>query len=109
MPAGKGGAKTLRASAPVFAALGDQTRLELISRLSAGSALSISRLTEGTDVTRQAITKHLRVLQQAGLVTEIRSGRETLFSLEPKRITEAHRALDMISKHWDAALERLRA
>jgi len=93
----------------VFAALGDQTRLALIARLSAGSALSISRLTEGTEVTRQAVTKHLRVLQNAGLVTEIRRGRETLFSLEPARVVEARRSLESISRQWDEALARLRA
>src|SRR5258705_7923524 len=72
-----------RDHAPLFAALGDRTRLALLARLSGGSPLSISRLSEGSPVTRQAITKHLRVLQSAGLVRGERSGRERLFRLAP--------------------------
>lgn len=78
-------------------------------KLSTGSALSISRLTEGTTVTRQAITKHLRVLQHAGLVRAERRGRESVFALEPKRLDEAQRALEGISQQWDGALARLKA
>jgi len=95
-------------TAPVFAALGDRTRLALVSRLSDGSALSISRLAEGAPVTRQAITKHLRVLQHAGLVRSERRGRESVFSLEPTRVEEARASLEAISKQWDAALARLK-
>ncbi len=94
---------------PVFAALGDETRLALVVRLSGGSALSITSLTEGSALTRQAITKHLRVLQGAGLVRGVRRGRENLFELEPEPLDEARQALDGISRQWDEALARLKA
>ncbi|HEV8605790.1 MAG TPA: metalloregulator ArsR/SmtB family transcription factor [Tepidisphaeraceae bacterium] len=99
----------MRRSTPVFAALGDETRLTLVMKLSGGSRCSIAHLTEGLTVTRQAITKHLRVLQGAGLVRGVRRGREKLFELEPKRLGEAQRALDHISKKWDEALARLKS
>jgi DNA-binding transcriptional ArsR family regulator len=102
-------ARKLRAHAPVFAALGDETRLQLVEKLAAGSPLSISALTEGTDVTRQAITKHLRVLEEAGLVRNIRQGRESLFELEPGSLDEAQEALKRISAQWDDALARLKS
>lgn len=96
-------------SAPVFAALGDARRLSLLSRLSSEGPLSITELASGTGVTRQAITKHLEVLAEAGLVRDARSGRERLFELEPGSLTAARRDLDAISARWDAAIERLRA
>src|SRR5256885_1567457 len=99
----------LRRNAPVFAALGDATRLRLVTKLSGGSRFSIARLTEGSRLTRQAITKHLRVLQDAGLVRGARRGRETLFALEPDPLDEARRALDGISRQWDEALARLKS
>jgi DNA-binding transcriptional ArsR family regulator len=95
--------------APIFAALGDETRLALLTRLSRGSRCSIANLTAGSALTRQAVTKHLRVLQSAGLVRGTRSGRETLFELEPEPLGEARRALDAISRQWDEALARLKA
>jgi DNA-binding transcriptional ArsR family regulator len=95
-------------SAPVFAALGDETRLRLVRRLSSGGPLSIARLTEGAAVSRQAITKHLEVLSRVGLVRGSRRGRERVWQLEPRRLAEARRWLDAISAQWDAALERLR-
>lgn len=98
----------LRRSAPIFAALGDETRLTLVARLGAGERLSTSNLTEGTDITRQAVTKHLSVLEGAGLVRSTRAGRETLWELEPKRLGDARKALDTIARHWDSALDRLR-
>lgn len=104
-----GAAAALRTSAPVFAALGDETRLTLLGKLSDGSARSISELTEGSDVTRQAITKHLRVLEGAGLVRGVRRGRESLFALEPKPLDEARQALERLSLEWDEALARLKA
>lgn len=100
-------AKRLAASAPLFAALGDETRLVLVRRLAAEGPLSIARLTAGTDVTRQAITKHLRVLESAGLVRSERAGRESVWELAPERIDDAKRALDVISAQWDDALHRL--
>ena len=94
--------------APVFAALGDATRLALVSRLCAGGPLSISRLTDGSDVTRQAITKHLGVLARAGLVRDERLGRERIWKLDPAHLEDARGYLDEISIQWDKALDRLR-
>jgi DNA-binding transcriptional ArsR family regulator len=99
----------LAGSAAVFAALGDDTRLWLVSRLCEGGPLSIVRLAEGSDLTRQAITKHLHVLGEAGLARSLRDGRESLWELEPKRLEEARRYLDAVSKRWDKALDRLKA
>jgi DNA-binding transcriptional ArsR family regulator len=96
-----------RESAEIFAALGDETRLLLISRLSNDGPMSITRLTNGTNVTRQAITKHLRVMQEAGLVRNARRGRERIWQLEQRRLKEARRCLEVISKQWDDALGRL--
>ena len=99
----------LDASAPLFAALGDGTRLRLVSRLGRDGPTSITRLTAGGDVTRQAVTKHLHVLAHAGLVRSRRRGRESLWELQPRRLEVARRYLDAISKQWDAALGRLKA
>jgi DNA-binding transcriptional ArsR family regulator len=98
----------LRASAPVFAALGDETRLRLIGALCAGGAMSIAQLTAGTQVTRQAITKHLHVLADAGLVRDIKSGRERLWEFERTRLEEARHSLERIEQQWDQALMRLK-
>lgn len=96
-------------AAPVFAALGDETRLRIVIRLCDGGPQSIVRLTEGSNVSRQAVTKHLRALSDAGLVRSERVGRETLWELETKRLAEARQYLDRISEHWDRALLRLKA
>jgi len=95
-------------AAPVFAALGDETRLRLVARLCADGPLSISRLHEGNAVTRQAITKHLEVLADAGLVRGARVGRERIWELEKARLEKAQRCLDDISAQWDRALARLK-
>jgi DNA-binding transcriptional ArsR family regulator len=100
--------RKLEGSAPVFAALGDETRLRLVARLSTGGAFSIARLTEGSRVTRQAVTKHLHVLAGAGLVRDTRAGRERLWELDGSSLEEARRCLEAISNQWDHALERLR-
>ncbi len=97
------------APAPVFAALGCVTRLELVSRLSDGREHSITALTDGLDLTRQAITKHLQVLQQAGIVTSQRVGRESRFTMQPGPITQAKDYLKRVSDQWDEAITRLRA
>jgi DNA-binding transcriptional ArsR family regulator len=102
-------ARSLPGSAPVFAALGDETRLHVVARLCEEGPLSIARLTEGSDVSRQAVTKHLRVLADAGLVRSRRDGRASVWRLEPRRLAEARRLLDAISSEWDDTLERLRA
>jgi DNA-binding transcriptional ArsR family regulator len=102
-------AARLEARAPAFAALGNQTRLSLIARLSRGRPCSISELTEGTKLTRQAITKHLRVLERAGMVHPARAGRQSLFELDPGPIQGMKEYLDFISQHWDRALDRLKA
>lgn len=98
----------VRDAAPLFAALGDETRLRLIVRLSSGGPGSITQLSAKSVVSRQAITKHLRVLSDAGLVRSTKRGREQVWDLEPKRLNDAHDYLDSISKQWDEALERLR-
>jgi DNA-binding transcriptional ArsR family regulator len=95
--------------APVFAALGDPTRLSLLSRLSDGEPRSIAALSSDSSLTRQAVTKHLRVLEGAGLVRSLRAGRETRFAYRPDRVEAAKAYLDRVSAQWDAALERLRA
>jgi DNA-binding transcriptional ArsR family regulator len=94
---------------PLFAALGDATRLRLLGRLSAGGPLSITRLSEGTGVTRQAVTRHLYALGDVGLVRHARRGREQVWDLNPKRLEKAKRYLDQISVQWEDAAERLRA
>ena len=96
-------------TAEVFAALGDPVRLRLVERLGAEGPQSISRLTEGTAISRQAVARHLQVLREAGLLHDERRGREHVFALEPRRIAAARRHLDHISAGWDAALDRLRA
>jgi DNA-binding transcriptional ArsR family regulator len=93
---------------PLFAALGDATRLRLLGRLSAGGPLSITRLSEGTGVTRQAVTRHLYALGDVGLVRHARRGREQVWDLNPKRLDKAKRYLDQISAQWEDAAERLR-
>ena len=98
-----------RHAAPLFAALGDETRLGLVARLSSGGPGSITRLAAGSDVSRQAITKHLEVLSAAGLVRSRRRGRERIWELEPRRLEKARRCLDQISGDWDAAINRLKA
>jgi DNA-binding transcriptional ArsR family regulator len=98
----------LPSAAPVFAALGDQTRLELVARLCAGGPRSITHLTAGSAVTRQAITKHLRVLAGAGLVRCTHRGRERIWEFETDRLDVARECLDEISKRWDSALGRLK-
>jgi len=93
----------------VFAALGDETRLALVVKLAHGEAHSISQLTEGSKLTRQAVTKHLRILERAGMVRCRRAGRESLFELDPKPIEELREYLEYVSGQWDQALARLKA
>lgn len=97
-----------KGSAPVFAALGDETRLRLVRRLCDGGPSSIARLSADFDVSRQAITKHLRVMERADLLRHKRRGRETVWRLSENRLEEARRWLDRISKQWDESLARLR-
>src|SRR5215813_13528118 len=99
---------SLRNSAPIFAALGDETRMRLVAILCAGGALSIAQLTSGTEITRQAVTKHLQVLANAGLVRDIKVGRERLWEFEPTRLEEARRSLEEIARQWDYALNKLK-
>lgn len=99
----------LARSAPVFAALGDKTRLRVVMRLCGDGPASIARLTAGASVTRQAVTKHLHVLEDAGLVRSSRVGRESVWELNPDHLNEARRYLSDISGQWDKALARLRA
>lgn len=99
----------LAQAAPLFAALGDATRLVLVDRLSSDGPQSITQLTADAVITRQAITKHLTVLAAAGIVRDIRRGRERIWTLEMERVAEARRYLEHISQHWDEALDRLKA
>jgi DNA-binding transcriptional ArsR family regulator len=106
-----GGATAVRVdeAVPVFAALADATRLRLIGRLSADGPLSITRLSDGTGVTRQAITRHLETLGEAGLVRNARRGRERVWELDRKRLERAQHYLDQVAAQWDAAADRLKA
>lgn len=94
--------------AQLFAALGDGVRLQLVNRLLVAGALSATALADGETISRQAIVKHLQVLEAAGLVTHGRQGREVLYALDARRFQEARAYLDAVSSHWDASLERLR-
>ncbi len=103
-------AATKRAkAAPIFTALGDETRLHIIARLCRDGPLAIVRLTDGSNVSRQAITKHLNALSSAGLVRSERTGRERIWKLETAQLAEAGRYLERVSQEWDEALDRLRA
>lgn len=95
------------APAGLFAALGDEKRLRLLARLAAGP-ISISHLAEGSGITRQGVTKHLRVLARAGLVRGRRRGKESVWQLERRRLDEARRSLDRISRQWDVSLAKLK-
>lgn len=95
-------------SAPLFAALGDKTRLRLVSRLCDNGPTSITRLSDGFTMTRQAVSKHLRVMQKSGLVRSSRHGRESIWQLDERRLRDVRQYLDLISKQWDDALSRLR-
>jgi DNA-binding transcriptional ArsR family regulator len=98
-----------QANAHVFAALGDETRLLLVAKLSGGRPYSISQLTEGSKLTRQAITKHLRVLESVGMVHGARTGRESRFEFNPQPIEGIKQYLDFVSEQWDQALARLKS
>ena len=104
------GERSLATAAVLFAALGDETRLALVNRLSTGGSGSISALSESCgDISRQAVTKHLQVLASAGLVDSRREGREHLWALNPNKLEEARRALSVIGRQWDDAFARLKA
>lgn len=96
-----------RVWAPIFAALGDETRLLLVAKLCSGQPHSIAQLTEGSRLSRQAITKHLRVLESAGIVYGVRRGRENLFELDPEPLQEIKGYLELVAEQWDQALARL--
>jgi DNA-binding transcriptional ArsR family regulator len=97
-----------QAKAAVFAALGDETRLALLASLCDGKRHSIAELTQGTRLTRQAVTKHLRVLERVDIVQGARAGRESLFIFNPKPMLEMKEYLELVSKQWDSALARLK-
>ncbi len=99
----------LKGRASVFAALGDETRLSLVGKLSNGPPQSISRLAKGSKLTRQAITKHLQVLEGAGVVHSVRVGRESLFEFRPQPLKELRSYLDRVSDQWEHALARLQS
>jgi DNA-binding transcriptional ArsR family regulator len=97
------------ARAPIFAALGDETRLSLVAKLCSGQACSIAQLTAGSSLTRQAITKHLRVLEHAGFVHSVRRGRESRFQFDPEPMKEIKTYIELVSEQWDQTLERLKS
>jgi DNA-binding transcriptional ArsR family regulator len=99
---------SVRAKAAVFAALGDETRLSLLARLCDGHRYSIAQLTEGTKLTRQAVTKHLRVLERVRMVHASRDGRQSLFTFDPQPVIEMKEFLELVSQQWDVALARLK-
>jgi DNA-binding transcriptional ArsR family regulator len=101
-------AKRAADAAPLFAALGDETRLRLLARLCQEGPLSISRLSEGATITRQAVSKHLGTLEESGLVQATQKGRERIYEFAPARLRAAQRYLDQVSAEWDSAIERLR-
>jgi DNA-binding transcriptional ArsR family regulator len=101
-------ASTVQQAAPMFAALGDQTRLELVARLCADGPMSTMRLGAGSGMSRQAISKHLQVLAGAGLVRAVRRGRDAIWQLEPDQLQQARSYLDDISRQWDHALQSLK-
>ena len=94
-------------AAPVFAALGDETRLRLVARLSSEGPLSIAQLTHGGHVTRQAVTKHLHVLAGVGIARSRHQGRERIWELEPEALLDARAYLERVSAQWDVVLDRL--
>ena len=100
--------KPLQNYAPIFAALGDEIRLKLVAALCVGGAMSITQLTSGTEISRQAVTKHLAVLAAAGLVRDVKVGRERLWEFEPTQLDEARRSLESIGQQWDHALAKLK-
>src|ERR1700730_18226500 len=102
-------AKALPNHAPLFAALGDETRIRLIAARCVGGAMSITQLTFGMDISRQAVTKHLGVLAAAGLVRDVKKGRERLWEFEPAQLEEARRSLELIGRQWDYALAKLKS
>jgi DNA-binding transcriptional ArsR family regulator len=101
--------RSLENYAPVFAALGDEVRLRLIAALCMGGAMSITHLTSGMDISRQAVTKHLGVLAAAGWVRDVKVGRERLWEFEPAQLEEARRSLELIGRQWDYALAKLKS
>jgi len=101
--------RPVREKAVIFAALGDETRLLLLAKLSSGTRYSIGELTEGTKLTRQAVTKHLRVLEKARIVHGRHVGRQSLFEFDPKPVNEMREYLESVSKAWDSALGRLKS
>ena len=113
-PAGRGEAglaavvQSSEVLASVFAALGDPTRLRLVAVLCAGGALSIAQLTANTDISRQGVTKHLQVLAEAGVVCDVKMGRERLWQLEPGQLEEAKRTLEVIGREREVALQKLK-
>lgn len=98
-----------RSRAEVFAALGDATRLGLVAKLCGGERRSISELAAGSTLTRQAVTKHLRVLERVGMVRCVAAGRERLFEFVPGPVAEMKEYLEFVSAKWDEKLGRLKA
>jgi DNA-binding transcriptional ArsR family regulator len=101
--------RNLTGAALLFAALGDPTRLTLVQRLSDGGPASISMLANSQTMTRQGVTKHLQVLAAAGVIDGSRQGREQVWTLNPARLAEARRHLEVVAHGWDNALARFKS
>lgn len=99
----------LKSSAPIFAALGDETRLRLVIFLSSAGPSSTATLTANVDVTRQAVAKHLRVMKEAGLVSSVYQGRDSVWQIESSQLAEAQECIGLLTARWDQAIDRLRA
>ncbi len=108
MSRSSGAALKTKQHALIFAALGDPTRLSLVSKLVDGEAHSISALSTGSKITRQAVTKHLSVLEDVGLVSKTKEGRESLYALDPEPLKSLQEYLDIISLQWDQTLQNLK-
>ena len=108
-PGASAHAARAHAAAPLFAALGDETRLQMLMRLSSSGPASIAQMSAKSHVSRQAVTKHLQVLEQAGFVVGERRGRECIWRIQARRFKDVSAHLERISKQWDEALERLKA
>lgn len=92
--------------AQLFAALGEPVRLHLLTKIRDGQ--SITQLASDLPITRQAVTRHLRVLEDADLIKAERVGRETRFHVRPGRLIEAKGWLDDVMRQWDSTLGRLK-
>jgi len=96
-------------AAPVFDALGDPHRLRMVIWLCDSGPCSTTVVTQSVPVTRQAATKHLALLESAGVVSSTKRGRERIWSVQTALLTDIGDYLERLSRQWDQRIERLRA